>query len=135
MNPKKRLMKEEKTQINVNVDEEVTDDNEELEILDESITKRYKSVPNYFCSKCKFSSKHFDAMAIHIKAHLNSNIKSGGNSKFKKQIKNGSIFGCQLCCLGFLTAEERSDHILDIHSIEDFTSDVENFEPRLNTVS
>ena len=134
MNPKKRLRPEEKSQI-VKVDENVSDDEEELEVLEESITKRYKSVPNYFCSKCKFSSKHFDAMAIHIKAHLNSNIKSGGNSKFKKQIKNGSIFGCQLCCLGFLTAEERSDHILDIHSIEDFTSDVENFEPGLNTVS
>ena len=77
-------------------------------------------------------------MAIHIKAHLDSTIKkNSGNSKFKKQIKNGSIFGCKMCCLGFLTDEERSDHVLEIHSIVDLTgttADDENFEQRPSTV-
>ena len=106
------------------ISEEFSDEEAELEILDESIAKRYKTVPNYFCAKCKFSSKHFESMATHIKAHLDltiNPINKDGNSKFIKEINNGSIFGCQMCCLGFLTKEERSDHVLEIHSIVDFT--------------
>ena len=62
------------------IDENTEDD---IEILDESITKRYKTRCKYYCKKCKYTSYDTNDMLEHSKVHEMETISTQNINKTK----------------------------------------------------
>ena len=135
-----QIKKDEFVKPSKKVVDENTEAEDDIEIIDESITKRYKTKCKYYCKKCSYSSYDTDDMFKHTKVHEMEIISEKNINKTKniEQLKeyykkinsmNSKIkTDCYVCGNDFQNRQQLLKHMKKDHGKSPLICAICNFE-------